>query len=235
MPFQLEAVTAVKFTNANVRRELHGEEHVRAVDLAMTISGENTLLDLIEPGLREHHYCNKAMKAGQEVLPEVVIPLPNLRHPKLPEKFHYAKGEKWRGYRFVLDFGLGDEISNLDFADCVLTGIWYELAEGGSCTIGWTIQYNGDELTDDATYGRVAGLATIGEGHVQVIAPPVLQLVKAKGYRSGKPEAPAGAGDDGQADLLGDGEGGGDGARGEGGEEDVDTPEKALTRAAGAS
>lgn len=202
MPFQLETVTKVAFTNANVRRELHGEEHVRAVDISMTMSGENTLLDLIEPGLREHHYCNKALKAGQEALPEMVIPLPNLRHQKLPEKFQYAKGEKWRGYRFILDFGLGGD-SNLDFSDCVLTSIWYELAEGGSCTIGWTIQYNGEELTDDATYGRIAGLATVGEGHVQVIAPPLLTLVK-KGWRSGRPDTPQTGDDDGQEDLIGD-------------------------------
>jgi hypothetical protein len=219
MPFQLEQVTQVSFTNANVRRELHGEEHVRAVDIAMSMKGENHLLDLIEPGLREHHFCNKAMTAGQETLPDVVIPLPNLRHPKLPTKFQYAKGEKWRGYRYVLDFGLGGD-SNLDFSDCVLTGLWYELSEGGSCEIGWTIQYNGEELNDDGTYGRLAGLATMGEGHVQVIAPPVLQLVKSKSYRSGKPDTPQGS-DDGEGDLLADGE-----------EGDEDTPEKALERAA---
>jgi hypothetical protein len=222
MPFQLEAVTQVAFTNANVRRELHGEEHVRAFDLAMTMTGENTLLDLIEPGLREHHYCNKALAAGQETLPDVLIPLPDLRHPKLPAKFAYAKGEKARGYRFVLDFGLGGE-SNLDFSDCVLSTVWYELNQGGTVTIGWTIQYNGDELKDDSIYGRVAGLATLGTGHVQIIAPPVLQLVKGKGYRSGHTDTPAGASDDdGDVDLL-DGESDGE----------EDTPEKALQRAMG--
>jgi hypothetical protein len=222
MSFELPEVTAVAFTNANVRRELHGEEHVRAVDIAMSMKGENTLLDLIEPGLREHHFCNRAMTAGQETLPDVVIPLPNVRHAKLPTKFQYAKGEKWRGYRFVLDFGLGGD-SNLDFSDCVLTGIWYELSEGGSVEIGWTIQYNGEELTDDGTYGRLAGLATVGQGHVQVIAPPVLQLVKNKGYRSGKPDTPQGGSDEGQEDLLGDGD--------EGDDTEEDTPEAALSRA----
>jgi hypothetical protein len=201
MSFELTEVTEVAFTNANVRRELHGEEHVRAVDLAMSVKGENTLLDLIEPGLREHHFCNKALTAGQEPLPEIVIPLPNLRHAKLPAKVQYAKGEKWRGYRFILDFGLGGD-SNLDFSDCVLTGIWYEVFEGGSCAIGWTIQYNGDELTDDGTYGRLAGLATVGTGHVQIIAPPMLTLVKGKGYRSGKPDTPAGDQDGDSGDLL---------------------------------
>lgn len=213
--FELPAVTLVAFTNANVRRELHGEEHVRAVDIAMTLKGENKLLDLIEPGLREHHFCNKALKAGQESLPDMVIPLPNLRFPHLPVKFKYADKQKWRGYRFVLDFGMGGD-SNLDFTDCVLTSVWYELNEGGSVTIGWTVQYNGDELTRDETYGRLAGLATVGEGHVQIIAPPVLTLVKGKGYRSGKPDTPAtdddGDGAQGQLGTDGDGDGEGDGA-----------------------
>lgn len=222
MPFELQSVTPVAFTHANVRRELHGEEHVRAVDISMTINGENHLLDLIEPGLREHHFCNKAMTAGQETLPDVVIPLPNLRFERLPTKFQYAHKQKWRGYRFVLDFGLGGD-SNLDFSDCVVTSVWYELNEGGSVTIGWTVQYNGDELTDDGTYGRLAGLATVGEGHVQIIAPPMLTLVKGKGYRSGKPDTPAGDADGDSGDVFG----------GEGGEEGLDpeSPEGAFAAA----
>lgn len=227
MAFELKDVTHVAFTNANVRRELHGEEHVRAVDLSMTITGENTLLDLIEPGLREHHFCNHALKAGQETLPDVVIPLPNLRHPKLaPRQAWGTKQDRARGYRFILDFGLGEEGgSNVDLTDCVLGKIWYELSEGGSVTIGFTVQYNGEELQDDALYGRLAGLATVGEGHVQLLAPPTLVLVKGKNWRSGKPDAPnAPGGDDGEEDLLDD-------QGGEGGEQD--NPEAAMKRAHG--
>lgn len=221
MSFELPSVTEVSFTNANCRPEMHGEEHVRAVDLAMKIKGENTLLDLIQPGLREHHFCNKALTAGQETLPDVVIPLPNLRFDALPTKIKFAQGQKWRGYRFVLDFGLGGD-SNLDFTDCVLTGIWYELHEGGTVELGWTIQYNGDELQDDGIYGRLAGLATSGEGHVQIIAPPTLTLVKGKGYRSGKPDTPASDEDEDDEDIFSEPE------------PDQDTPEKALHRAHGA-
>jgi hypothetical protein len=235
MPFELQTVTEVAFTNANTRPEFHGEEHVRAVDITMRIKGENTLLDLIEKGLREHHFCNHALQAGQEHLPDVVIPLPNLRYPKLPTKFNYAKGEKWRGYRFVQDFGLGDEAgSNLDFTDCVLTGLCYEIFEGGSVEIGFTVQYNGDELADDGVYGRCAGLATVGTGHVQVIAPPTLTLVKGKGaYRSGKPDTPPAADGDEGGDLLTDADGDGD-VDVDADDEDQDTPEKALARAAAA-
>ena len=65
MSFELIEPTKVTITNANPRRELHGEDKVRAIDIAFTLTGENTLLDLLEPGLREHHYCNKAATDDQ--------------------------------------------------------------------------------------------------------------------------------------------------------------------------
>lgn len=187
MPFQIEKPTQITITNANPRRELHGEDRVRAIDIAFSLTGENTLLDLIEPGLREHHYCNHALKAGQEVLPGTVIPLPNLRHPRLPTAYHYAKGEKWRGYRFVWDWGT--EEAHVDFTDVVLANLHYELNEGGSVTIMGTIQYNGDELQDNDLYGELSGLASDGEISVMLLAPADLMPAK-KGYRAGKPDTP---------------------------------------------
>lgn len=123
--FQLIEPTLVTITNANPRRELHGEDKVRAIDIAFTLTGENTMLDWLEPGLREHHYCNKAAKAGQDELPGVDIPLPNIRHPQLPLSYNYAKGQKWRGYRFIWNWGI--EGDHVDFTDAVLSGLQYEL------------------------------------------------------------------------------------------------------------
>lgn len=181
MTFQLETTTKVTITNANPRRELHGEERVRAIDIAWSLTGENTLLDLIEPGLREHHYCNNAIKAGQELLP-------NLRYPKLPTAYHYAKGEKYRGYRWIWDWGT--EADHIDFTDVVLANLHYEINEGGTVTIMGTTQYNGDELQDNDVYGELSGLASEGEIHMKLLAPAELVPVK-KGYRAGKPDTPA--------------------------------------------
>jgi len=194
--FQLEKPTFITITNANPRRELHGDEKVRAIDIAFSMTGENTLLDMIEPGLREHHYCNNAIKSGQELLPGVAIPLPNLRFPRLPTNYHYAKGEKWRGFRFVWDWGTED--AHVDFTDVVLANLHYELNEGGSVTIMGTIQYNGEELQDNDVYGELSGLASEGEISVMLLAPAELMPVK-KGYRAGKPDTPPAT----------DGEGGG--------------------------
>lgn len=200
MAFQIEQVTKVSITNANPRRELHGDEKVRALDLSFKLTGENTLLDLIEPGLREHHYLNKALKDGQETLPDVVIPLPNLRHPNLPLSYAYAKGQKWRGYRFIWDWGI--EGAHVDFTDAVLASLHYEIAEGGSVIIMGTIQYNGDELQDNDVYGELSGLASEGDIFIQLLAPAELLPAK-KGYRAGKPDTPPNPEPDGQQQELG--------------------------------
>lgn len=214
--FQLDQTTQVTCTNANTRTELHGDERVRAIDLSFCITGENTLLDRLATGLREHHFCNQALKDGQETLPEVLIPLPNLRHPKLPLSYHYAKGEKWRGYRFIWDWGTED--THVDFTDAVLSNLHYDLVEGGSCKVYFTVQYNGEELADNDVYGELAGLAAMGEVHIRLIAPAELQPAK-KGYRAGKPDTPAPT--DGGGELLPPDD-----------DSDEDTPEAALERAA---
>lgn len=223
--FQLEKTTQVNCTHANTRTELHGEDRVRAIDLAFSLTGENTLLDLIEPGLRELHFCNNSLKAGQEVLPGVLIPLPNLRYPKLPLSYHYAKGEKWRGFRFVWDWGT--EGAHVDFTDAVLSNLHYELLEGGSCKVYFTVQYNGEELANNDVYGELAGLASMGEIYIQLLAPAEVKHAK-KGYRAGQPDAAP------PADNSGDDDGAlfppmdDDGVPPEGGQR---TPEAALAKA----
>lgn len=188
MAFELAESTAVTITNANPRRELHGDEKVRAIDISFQLTGENILLDLLEPGLREHHYFNKAVKDGQVALPGVLIPLPNLRHPLLPTSFEYARKQRWRGYRFIWDWGIDG--ARVDFSDAVLTGLHYDLFEGGSVTIKGKVQYNGDELLDNDLFGELSGLAAEGEIYIKLLAPAELLQAK-KGYRAGRPDTPA--------------------------------------------
>lgn len=225
MSFELPEVAKVTVTNANPRRELHGEELVRAIDISFSLTGENTLLDLIEPGLREHHYFNKALKAGQEPLPDVIVPLPNLRFPHLPLAYVYTlPGKKVRGYRWIRDFGI--EEAHVDFSDVVLATVRYEIQEGGSVTIFGTIQYNGEELQDNELYGELSGLAAEGEIHMRLIAPGELLAAK-KGYRAGRPDTPENkVQTPGQQEL-----GAGGGSEDEEEELDPNTPEGALAAA----
>lgn len=244
MPFELTDVTKVTVTNANPRRELHGEASVRAIDISFSLTGENTLLDLIQPGLREHHYFNKALKDGQESVPGIIIPLPNLRFPRLPTTYNFAKGEKWRGYRLLRDFGMADD--HIDFTDAVMSNLHYEVFEGGSCTVFWTIQYNGEELQDNDLYGELSGLASEGDIHIKLLAPAELVPAK-KGYRAGQPDtAPPpnsglqdgqqqlGVGDDKDPDDIGPGPKTAEEKAAWPFPNSPQTPEEALTAAAGA-
>lgn len=221
MAFELTEVTKVTVTNANPRRELHGEEKVRAIDLTFSLMGENTLLDMIEPGLREHHYFNKAWKAGQEPLPGLVVPLPNLRFPALPLSYNYTlPGKKVRGYRLLRDFGTRED--DIDFSDVALGSIHYELNEGGSVKVMFSVSYNGEELQDNDLYGLLSGLASEGDIHIKLLAPSELLPVK-KGYRAGRPDTPTTPDNEGGQGELGDGNGSDD--------DEPDSPEAALTRA----
>lgn len=202
MAFELKKLTEVEFFHVNVRPEFHGEESARAADIGIRVKGENTLLDLVKPGLREHHFCDRSTAPGQVPLP--LTSLPNIRHPELATKYAFAKGERWKGYSF------NAPVASLAFEDCAIAAMQYEFYEGGSCVIQFLLQYNGDDLADDGIYGRTAGLATMGKGKVRITAGQV-QPITEKGFHSGHStgEAPApggqaGAGAEFQTDLAAD-------------------------------
>jgi hypothetical protein len=216
MPFELPQVTAVTCTHANTRVEMHGKtDKVRAIDLRWRLTGDNHLLDLIQPGLREHFFRNKevedAIAAGQQqLLPNEAIPLPNLRYPLLATENVKWSDKAHHGYRWLWDWGT--EADHYDFTDVAVSNITIEsMQEGGTVSILFTTQYNGEELNDNATYGELAGLAAMGELHIQLLAPAKL-LPVTKGWRSGKADAPPAT--DGGAPLLEDTDGDGAGPDG---------------------
>lgn len=184
MAFELARPTEVEFFHVNVRSEFHGEEHVRAVDIGIRVKGDNTLLDLIKPGLREHHFCDVSSTNGQQHLP--LAHLPNVRHPELATKYAYAKGQRWHGYTFK------HEGAGLFFEDCAIAAMVYEFFEGSSTEVSLLVQYNGRELENDKVYGRCAGLATDLKGKIELRAPAEVLPITDKNWRSGvAPQEPS--------------------------------------------
>ncbi len=198
MPFELREVTEVKLLHVNHRKEFHGEEKVQAVDLNFEWETSNENLDRLDPALRQALYWNAAADQGQEALPEVLAILPNLRVPHLNAgKFKYRGNDKFKGYDFTLDYGLGDEESNVDFADCAVGKFEFEAKEGGSIQLRWQVSYAGDRLT-----GPVMSKLIDHEqekAFITMKAPATLVLVK-----GGKAKTTAAAGD-GQGEI-GDGD-----------------------------
>lgn len=223
-PFVFDQITEVTLSHINIRREFHGDEHVHAVDLSMRLEASNNVLDKVEPKLREALYCNRAATAGQELLPEVMAVLPNLRFPRLNnQKFVYGKGDRLKGYSLTIDYGLGPEQSNVDLDGCTVTSLRFEVKEGGTVVLEWTVQYAGDKLDSDVR-GLLTGLT--GENiHIRLLPEPGMQVVRGK-----EKAAPAATGDgmDEGEDMFA---GGGEPPEEEAGKQE-DSPEAALMRAA---
>jgi hypothetical protein len=188
MPFELATTTEVTLTHVNHRYEFHGEDRILAVDLNFEWETVNDSLDLLDPKLRTSLFCNAAATEGQETLPEVLKVLPNLRVPHLNGcKFKYRGNDKFKGYEFELDYGLGDERANIAFEDCAVGKHEIEAKEGGTTIIKWQVSYAGDKITQETLFKLVEHESE--KVFISLKAPA--QLVLVKGGKS-KPAAAAG-------------------------------------------
>ena len=192
--FAFRQVTDVTLASVNFRKELHGEDHVQAVDLKMAVDVPNTLLDTIVPGLREALYCNQDAAAGQVTIVDLPETLPNLRFPRLNGgKFALDdKKNKLAGYELLIEYGLGDERSNMLFDCCRVVKRAIETKEGGTVHLTWQVQYSGDRLDQD-TCGK---LALLEQDLIAIrLIPPLVEVVEGEGD---EPENPFGDDDEPQ-------------------------------------
>lgn len=143
-------------TNVNTRKELHGDEHVQAVDMSFKADFPNSILDsLIAAGLCSALYWNAAAEAGQDELEGVAKILPNLRFPRLNgQRYVWGGKDKLQGYVITIEFGLGDAISNIELELCSVSGRVFETKEGGTVTLYWRVQNASDRL-DMETCGKL--------------------------------------------------------------------------------
>lgn len=171
--FEFPSLIAVQLLNVNTRKELHGEEHVQAVDLSFKADFPNTILDdIFAPGLRDAMYFNAAADQGQTDLDGVDSTLPNLRFSKLNgQRFTWGGKDKLVGYTLRLEFGLGDDESNIELELCKVSGRVVETKEGGTVSVFWKVQ-NASERLDMETCGKLVLLG--GEEVTMSLTAPIV-------------------------------------------------------------
>lgn len=160
MSFTLDHQTA-KIATVTTRIEKHGDEDVPAVSIGLRITGPNTLLDLLSPGLREVLYT---APEAQESLEGIEAPTPLLR-TRCIERFP-VKVPDMLGWRLVIDHGIDDD-SAIDLHDCKVDKFVAEPFEGGSCEIGFRV---GTSDVDETYMGRLA--MKLGREVVVTLTPP---------------------------------------------------------------
>jgi hypothetical protein len=172
--FEFPTPIWVQLLNVNTSKELHGEEHVQAVDLSFKCDFANTVLNtLFAPGLREALYHNPAAEQGQETIDGVESTLPVLRFPKFNgQRFTWGGKDKLVGYTLRIEFGLGDFVSNIELELCKVSGRVVEIKEGGTVTVLWKVQNASDRLDAD-TCGKLVLLG--GEEVTMSLRAPTVQ------------------------------------------------------------
>jgi len=172
--------------NVNTRKELHGEDHVQAVDLSFKCDFPNTILDeILAPGLREALYYNAAAQEGQMDIAEVDSTLPNLRFPKLNgQRFVFGGKDKLTGYVLCMEYGLGDNISNIELELCKIGGRVVETKEGGTVTVHFRVSNASDRLDKD-TCGKLVLLG--GDEVTMTLRAPAVQTEEREVSNPGNP------------------------------------------------
>ena len=151
--FELTTPTDVALDKVNTRIEHHGEAHVLAIDLKVTLTTNNLILDRFHPKLRSMLFCALAAeaKAEQGELELPVSDLPNVTFTKLEYPI------KWdleaTGYTCTVDHGLGGK-SNVMLNLCTLKNFKLSPIEGGSCEVEFTISSAAD--IDERIAGKLS-------------------------------------------------------------------------------
>lgn len=169
--FTIDTKAKAKLSSVNVRSELHGKDHVTAVDLKFTMDASNDVLSAFHPMLRSFLYAkSEASSSDTQQSIDGVAPvsdLPNLRFPKLSP---LAWDTEQTGMGLTIDYGLGGA-SNLELSDCTANAFKIAPKEGGTCEVSFRIQRSD---LDEKTLGKLATLVQ-HDVEITLAAPEVTQ------------------------------------------------------------
>ena len=135
MTFEILTPTDATLTSVTPRTERHGEDDVFAISLGLRVTGPNTLLDLLAPGLRESLYM---AVEGQEQLPGVEPSTP-LLHCKLVDMI--SLGASFEGWTIAIDHGI-DESDPITLGGAKVDKFKVTPHEGGSVDIAFRVGSN---------------------------------------------------------------------------------------------
>jgi hypothetical protein len=155
MPFELESMTRMRLVSVNPRRELHGKEHVPAVDLKLRVELPNGGLSMFDGHLLSAMYYRSAAASanpqpGLEGV-EPVSELPNRRFPDLgPLKWEREQA----GYEMTIAHGI-NENSAIELEGCLVNSFVIDPKEGGTVEVTFRVQC---DKIDESALGKLCVL-----------------------------------------------------------------------------
>lgn len=135
MTIQFKDPTNVYLRNFNTRMEKHGDDDVPAMDLALSITGGNELLDMLHSDARRLLFKPLTERAGELALP--TDDLPSIRMPSLVMPMAFDNEQA--GMTLRIAYGATGK-ADMVIADVKLSKVKVEsLIEGGSVELRFTL------------------------------------------------------------------------------------------------
>ena len=145
--FQITETTEATLAAVTNRTEKHGDDDVPAVSLQISVEAANTLLDCIDPSIRQALY--KAVD-GQEQLPGIEPATPVLRCNSFADKIPLTQAHE--GWTLEIDDSI-DEATPMVFGGCRVDKLRVDAKQGGSIVLSMRIG------TSDVDADRLGALA----------------------------------------------------------------------------
>jgi hypothetical protein len=143
--FQIDTFLEATLASVTNRVERHGEDEKPAVSLRLEITGANTLLDLIDPKIRESLY----KPADSEDLPGVEPSTPVLRCNSFEK---HTLPTCYEGWTLAVDDGI-DAADPMVFGSSKIDKFVVEAKQGGSIVLGLRV---GTSDVDAEKLGKLA-------------------------------------------------------------------------------
>lgn len=143
--FELPGSTELLLSKFQTRAEHHGDVMVTAMDMAVEWTTSNRSLDMLHPQLREKlcsavppEMTSSGDQGQLDVNDSGDLVFMMFKRLGMPLKWDL----ELTGYNMVVDWGTSDEYMTVML--CKLHKFEFELIEGGSCLLRWTISSSAD-------------------------------------------------------------------------------------------
>lgn len=131
--------TGVFLDHVQPRVELHGDEHVHAIDLSMTYTGANQVLDAVAPGLRATLFTSHAKPVGKKPQHEMDLPVDDLPHLRAPQLVPPLRLDcETEGATVVVSNGI-KAATSIRLTECKVHKVRVTAIEGGSTEVKFSV------------------------------------------------------------------------------------------------
>lgn len=131
--------TGVFLDHVQPRVELHGDEHVHAIDLSITYTGGNQVLDAVAPGLRATLFTTHAKPTGKKPQSEMDLPVDDLPHLRAPALVPPLRLDcETEGATVVVANGI-KAATSIRLTECRVHKVRVTAIEGGSTEVKFSV------------------------------------------------------------------------------------------------